>query len=274
MGQNPPAGAQIFFYLKDVPEELVTFEILDASGEVLRTYATDPKEAGDENYSKLKDLKAGLNRFAWNFRRDSLTKIPDIMVYGSLNGRLVVPGPYRVRLKVGDAPYEQPLEVKPDPRRTATMEDYQEQERFLTSVAGVAEGIHTSVNRLRAIKAQVEALMGRTKEHAQGEAIETAGKALVEKIDEWETQLIQPKQKTFQDVINFENQLGNQVMALIESVDGTEPPVTRGARERLSDLETQWSGHRTAMETLLAEDVASFNTLVKASVDPVIIPEK
>ncbi len=154
------------------------------------------------------------------------------------------------------------------------MEDYQEQERFLASVAGVAEEIHTSVNRLRAIKAQVEALMERTKEHAQGEAIETAGKSLVEKIDEWETQLIQPKQKTFQDVINFENQLGNQVMALIESVDGTEPPVTRGARERLNDLETQWSGHRTAMETLLAEDVASFNTLVKASVDPVIIPEK
>ncbi len=66
MGQNPPDGAQIFFHLKDVPEELVTFEILDESGEVLRTYATDAwtQEAGDENYSKLKDLKAGLNRFA------------------------------------------------------------------------------------------------------------------------------------------------------------------------------------------------------------------
>ena len=154
------------------------------------------------------------------------------------------------------------------------MEDYQEQEQFLTSVAGMAEEIHTSVNRLRAIKAQVEALMERTKKMSQGEAISTAGKSLVEKIDEWETQLIQPKQKTFQDIINFENQLGNQVLALIESVDGTEPPVTGGARERLSDLQSQWAGHRTAMENLLAEDVTAFNTMVKASVDPVIIPEK
>ncbi len=87
----------------------------------MRTYTTDSKEAGDENDSKLKDLKAGLNRLAWDFRRESLTKIPDIMVYGSLNGRLVPPGTYRVRLEVGDATYEQPLEVKPDPRRTASM---------------------------------------------------------------------------------------------------------------------------------------------------------
>jgi photosystem II stability/assembly factor-like uncharacterized protein len=274
MGQNPPAGAQIFVHLKDVPEDLVTMEILGESGEVLRTYASDPKEAGDENLSKLKDLKAGLNRLAWNFRRESLTKIPDIMVYGSLNGRLVAPGTYRVRLKVGDATQEQSLEVKPDPRRTATMEDYQEQEQFLAKVFGLAEQIHTSVNRLRAVKAQVEGLMERTKDHAQGEAIETSGKALVEKIDAWETQLIQPKQKTFQDIINFENQLGNQVLALIESVDGTEPPITLGARERAADLEAQWSGHRAAMETLLTEDVASFNTLVKTNVDPVIVPEK
>ncbi len=139
----------------------------------------------------------------------------------------------------------------------------------------MAEEIQQSVNRMREIRDQVEALVERTADHQRGEDIDKAGSELAEKIGEWEENLIQPKQKTFQDVINFENKLISQVTALIGSVDGAEPPVTRGAEERLSDLESQWSDHRRAMEVLLEGEVRRFNTLIRESkIQPVIVPNK
>lgn len=274
-GENPPAGAQVFVHLKEAPEELVTLKILDGTGELIRTYTTDPKEAGNENLSKIEELKEGLNRLSWDFRHEAITKVPDIMVFGTLNGRRAIPGSYRVRLEIGEKSWEQNLEVVPDPRRSASMEDYQSQERFLASATEMAEESQQSVNRLREIRDQVEALVERTKDHGRGEDIETAGTELAEKITEWEENLIQPKQKTFQDVINFENKLISQVTALIGSVDGSEPPVTRGAEQRLSDLKSEWLGHRSAMEALLAGEVAAFNTLIRESeIQPVILPSK
>ncbi len=279
VGKNPPDGAQIFVSLKAVPEELVTLEILDESGEVVRTYvsdpdASDPEEAGNENSSKLKELKEGLNRLSWDFRREAFTKIPDIMVFGSLNGRFVPPGQYKVRLSVGEKVLVQDLELLPDPRRSASMSEYQEQERFLAAASEMAEDIQTSVIRMRAVKTQIESFIENAKDVDSGEDIEKAGQELVEKIEEWESELIQPKQKTFQDIINFENQLANQVLALIASVDGAEPPVTKGAQERLNDLESEWATHRTTRDGLLT-DVAAFNKLIRESnIDAVIVPKK
>lgn len=276
VGANPPGGAQVYFTLKEVPEEGLTVEVLDEAGEVVRTFATESKEAGSENHTKLEGLEAGLNRLSWNLRHEALTKVPDIMVFeGSLDGRIVPPGKYQVRLRIGDETWTQDLEIVPDPRRTATMADYQAQERFLAAAAQMAEEIQTSVLRMRDVKDQVEDYVKRTRENARGEDIEKAGKDLVGRIDVWQEHLIQPKQKTFQDVINFENKLIAQVLALIGSVDGAEPPVTRGARERLADLEAVWSGHRSTMESLLTEEVAAFNRLIEeAEIDPVIVPTR
>jgi hypothetical protein len=86
--------------------------------------------------------------------------------------------------------------------------------------------------------------------------------SLVAALEAWEEPLVRPRQQTFQDVINFLNQLDAQVLALIGSVDGTEPPVTAGASERLDDLEAAWPPHRAAMEALLSEDVAAFERLL------------
>ena len=250
-------------------------QILDGTGELIRTYTTDPKEAGNENLSKIEELKEGLNRLTWDFRHEAIPKVPDIMVFGTLNGRRAIPGSYRVRLEIGEKSWEQNLEIVPDPRRSASMGDYQSQETFLASATEMAEAIQQSVNRLREIREQVETLVERTEDHAGHEDIKKAGDRLAEKIGEWEENLIQPKQETFQDVINFENKLISQVTALIGSVDGTEPPVTRGAEQRLSDLKSQWSDHRIAMEALLAGEVAAFNTLIRESeIQPVILPKK
>jgi photosystem II stability/assembly factor-like uncharacterized protein len=256
VGQNPPPGAQLFYSFAEAPEGLVTLEVLDAGGNVVRTFATDPAEAGDEELSELPTPEAGLNRFAWDFRTESLPTVEGLVPFGSLQGRRLPPGDYQVRLTHGETSTTVPLRVEPDPRRTATLAQYVEQDRV---VAQVHE--------------QVDAVVANTAGHADADTVAAAAGVLTEKIEEWEDVLVQPDQKTFQDVINFVNQLDAQLLALIQSVDGTEPPVTQGARDRLRDLTEAWAGHARTRDAIFDEDLAAFERiLAELGIPHVVIP--
>ncbi|MDP2958371.1 MAG: hypothetical protein Q8N53_18225 [Longimicrobiales bacterium] len=272
-GQNPPAGSQIFYSFAAAPEGLVTVEILDASGTVVRTWATDPKEAGNEAFSKLTPPTAGLNRLGWDFRTEALPRVEGLMPYGSLQGRQLPPGAYQVRLNHGDATATVPLRVDPDPRRTATLAQYAEQDRVVAGAQDMARDLYESVLSLRSVKEQVGQVVAAAADHQAADTIAAAGDSLTSKLDGWEGELVQPGQKTFQDVINFLNQLDAQILALVESVDGSEPPVTRGARDRLRDLAAEWEAHARARDTLLREDLSAFEALLdRLGVPHVILP--
>ena len=65
-------------------------------------------------------------------------------------------------------------------------------------------------------------------------------KETIKVINGVESSLISPKQKTFQDVINFRNQLDAQFFDLLSKVDRNIPPVTNGELERFEDLHKKW----------------------------------
>lgn len=65
MGENPPPGVEIFFYLKEKPDTatVAKLEILEEDGDVIRTFATNAKE----RRNRLQ-VRAGSNRFVWDMR--------------------------------------------------------------------------------------------------------------------------------------------------------------------------------------------------------------
>ncbi|HSM61512.1 MAG TPA: hypothetical protein VK849_11970 [Longimicrobiales bacterium] len=261
-GENPPAGAQVFFSFAEAPEGLVTLEILGGDGSVVRTYATDPEEVGDARFDSLAVPRQGLNRAAWDFRAEDLPAVEGLQSYGSLQGRLLPPGQYQVRLTHGAAVATAPLRVEPDPRRSATAVQYAEQDRLVAEAQDMVRDLYESVETLRSVGEQVDRVVGSTREHASADTIAAAAEALTDRIQGWEGQVVQPDQKTFQDVINFLNRLDAQILALIESVDGTEPPLTQGARDRLRDLAAEWGAHARARDAILDEDLAAFERLL------------
>ncbi len=72
-GQNPPPGAQLRFFLKRAPDSAnpVTVEVLDASGAVVRSWATRP---GPGSSADSLRASAGMNLLRWNLRH---TRFPD-----------------------------------------------------------------------------------------------------------------------------------------------------------------------------------------------------
>ena len=270
VGRNAPGGVQLFAWLADAPDSLATLEIL-RNGQVIRTYATNPTAYGDSTVSQL-NIREGFNRIAWDFRTERIPAVPGLFVFGNLAGRTVSPGQYTARLTVQGESQSVNFDLRPDPRISVPTGAFAAQEQFIEEAGTMLSSLHQSVTAMQQAQSQVDALIGRLNDHPEADRIEEAGNALTDSIHTWADNLVQPKQETFQDVINFQNKLSAQILALIGSVDGTTPPVTQGAQDRLLDLRQEWNGHRDTFDRLVIQ-LRAFNQLLRDLNVPGIVVE-
>jgi hypothetical protein len=136
---NPPDGAIIDYYLA-APAEQVTLEFLDAQGKVVRRYSsTDAPAAPRQRSRAIADIwippelhvtsRAGMNRFVWDLRYPTSGRA----------GPQVVPGTYEVRLRTGGQTYSQKLEVRLDPRSTASTAELRNQLDLALASSGLLD---------------------------------------------------------------------------------------------------------------------------------------
>jgi photosystem II stability/assembly factor-like uncharacterized protein len=281
LGTNPKDGVVLHYLLaeelEEDAEETLELELMDAEGNVLRSVSSVAKPpSGPSNPffsippTRL-STKAGMNRFVWDQRRDDLVSVPDLVSFGSLGGPTVPPGRYQARMTLGEAVMTASIEIAPDPRSEASLSGYDAQQELILMLAERVNEIHQTVLDLRQVKVQVEGLLGRIESLEAAETLEEAGDKVVEAIDALEQELVQPKSKTFQDIINFRNKLNMDYMDLMGKVDSTAPPINQGIERRLADIEGDWAEHLAERDRILAEDVAAFNELFAQHQIPAII---
>jgi photosystem II stability/assembly factor-like uncharacterized protein len=139
-GQNPPDGAIVHYFLKSAAK-LVSLEILDAQGGVVRKYSSadsiEPPVEGrniPDYWIRPQLLLAatpGLHRFVWDLHHERPAvagfSYPIAAIYMNTPatplGTMAAPGKYSVRLTVDGKAQTQPLVVKMDPRVKATAAD-------------------------------------------------------------------------------------------------------------------------------------------------------
>ena len=131
--------------------------------------------------------------------------------------------------------------------------------------------IHESVNQMRSAKKQLQAYAKLLENNEKADSLVAKGKSLLKRIDSWEAHLIQPKQKTFQDVINYNNQLNAELAYLKEFADTADPVITKGAKERLSDLKKDWDVYEKERDTITNTEMNAYNELFKSLEIPAII---
>ena len=97
------------------------------------------------------------------------------------------------------------------------------------------------------------------------------GKEIINKINKWEQKLIQPKQKTFQDVINFHNKLNAEFIYLHEYVNSLEPTITAGAKDRFIDLDNNFKMIMKTYKNDILGSIDDYNNEYKMRNIPAII---
>jgi hypothetical protein len=100
------------------------------------------------------------------------------------------------------------------------------------------------------------------------------GKELNKKIDKWESNLIEPRSKNFQDVINFPNKLNSEFLQLRGVADSHDPKLTKGAQDRAKDVQSDWAKYKMQMNQLIEKDIAEYNRVFKEKNMPALMPEK
>src|SRR5438094_10004367 len=143
VGDNPPAGAIINYYLKTAPKDEVSLDILDTSGKVVRHLSSKEKKEGEQppewpdRVERPKTIPAnqGMNRFAWDLRYNDQIQIPGAFYSGvGPRGALAPPGDYQVKITVGGKSQTAPLHLAIDPRTKGAEAAVQKQFALATQV--------------------------------------------------------------------------------------------------------------------------------------------
>ena len=285
-GQNPLPGL-IFDY--QLPSDwnkktVLKLEVLDSEANVLRTLSSEkPKTKkswpGGPAPQKVLPAAAGLNRFHWDLRMAPIAAVNKVFVMGGHDGPRVVPGAYKLRLSYEansneEISTETDCVVKADPRIAATDEDYQLQRSMLMTIRNSANDVQETVKRFRKVKSQLAAHTANLRTMEDVDELVAIGKQALGEINEWESNLVQTRQKTFQDVINFPNKFNTEFVMLGAQIDTNEPRPTAAAESRLKELVTQWQEYKTDLDKIVTGSIAEFNAAYReAGLPAVLIPK-
>lgn len=271
VGENPPNGLMVRYYLKEAPKDEITLNIFDSAGKLVRHYSSKPKHRSQqppewpdlEKPPELLSTNAGMNRFPWNLRYESPTEIPDAFYEGNgPEGPIVTPGTYTLKLTIAGRTQTTTAEIKVDPRVHTSAEDLQKQLDLEMKVRDDIEALHTAVNQIRGVRSQLDLVKQRVQEQGEkGKPIIAAVEDLEKKIAPVEEQLIQVNMKSSEGNLGFPNMLNEQYdsfRTVLESADAAPTQPDYDTFDRLHKrLETQLASWRQISST----DVPTINEL-------------
>lgn len=276
LGQNPKEGVTFDYYLSKEGDSLdLKLEILKGSKIIRIITNKKPKDfkswPGGPSKPVVLPSKKGYNRCTWDFRRETLPSVNKVFVFGGYSGSRVSPGSYTLRLTLEGTSSETNVTILPNPEVEASTTDFEEQQAVLERIENTIRDIHGSVNQMRSAKSQLETYAKLLKDNPKAGELVEKGKVLIERIDTWERNLIQPDQKTFQDVINYNNRLNAELMYLMGFIDTAEPKVTQGAKERLNDLLADWKTYENERNAIVNTEMLAYNAMYRELELPAIL---
>jgi hypothetical protein len=282
IGQNPKEGVTMDYYLPMAADSVDLKLEVFRGDKLIRTYtnkkAKDFKSwPGGPSKPEVLSSKKGYNRFTWDFRTEDLSVVDKVFSLGGNSGYRVGPGAYSLKLTMEGNISETLVTIMANPNIEASTADYVEQQDILATIDKTIQDMHEAVNQMRSAKGQIQAyknLLEKNNSISGTKELVVLGDSLVNRIEMWEENLIQPKQETFQDVINFNNKLSAQLLHLKGYIDEAYPKVTQGAKTRLTDLLGEWNSFKKEHDSIVVAKMKAYNELYKTLEIPALIMGK
>jgi photosystem II stability/assembly factor-like uncharacterized protein len=264
VGQNPPYGASINYYLRTPPAGDVTVQILDGQNRVVRTLNA-PKNAG-------------LNRVYWDLRDEPTQEVRlrtrplfvddvEFEADGTRNapgaGRLSIlqpPGTYAVRLNAGGRQITQKLEVRKDPNSGGSEAEIREQFKMLTELKRDMEAAAEVTNQIEVVRAQLQSL---TRVLNDAEIAKLAAE-IERKFTDLEQNLIELRLTgRGQDGVRFGARLLSKINYLAGGLASADFRPTNQQLDVQKDLEARLRRHQADFDGLTGKDLKTFNEFLR-----------
>ena len=273
LGQNPPGGVAIDFFLKDVNDSTkVRIDILEENGNSIKTFKTDVKEnelKEDLTLGKL-EIKKGLNQFVWDLQYPGAKGFQGLIMWGgSLRGPVAVPGSYKIKLAVNGEVQEKPFKLLANPNFSATQDDYQAQFDLLVEIRNKVTETHEAIIDIRKAKNQISGLTAKLDTTGNKEIVGFATE-LTKQMEQIEKELYQTKNQSQQDPLNFPIRLNNKLAAVGSEVASSDFRPTDQEYVVAKELSKLIDVQLDKFKKIKEEDIAKLNEMIWEAKIPAI----
>ena len=284
VGDNPPTGTLIYYFLKDKPKGETTIEILDATGSVIRKYSSNKTEELDEpltpeDKKPEKQIKpeAGLNRFVWDLRYTGIARVPDYYLWEYKDGGrgpLAVPGKYQVRLTVDGKSQSAGFEVTMDPRVQVSQADLQKQFDLLIQVRDQLSRVYDTVNQIQDVREQMDGLRKRLPDNAAVKNTIAAADALDKNLLLVRDDLAQMKIKSNEDSLAYPQKVDSKLAGLAMAVGvGTDSAPTEAEYRVFEKLKQQADVSIAHWTEIQRTELADFQKMMAGqNIQAIVVP--
>jgi photosystem II stability/assembly factor-like uncharacterized protein len=288
LGDNPPDGAIVDYWLAKPATGTVTLEILDGGGKLVRRFSSEDKpELSAEQLQKqlipiywvrpFRSLSAaaGMHRWVWDLRYAApvatshdypISAVPGDTPRAPF-GPLAAPGQYTVRLTADGASFTVPLTVKMDPRVKMPEAGLAQMFQMQARLADVFSRSSIALMQARSAREQIEKLDGKASD-GLNDAIEELGKRIAILVDGPKTpEAGKGPQPTL-------SRINGNVSALYAEVDRADAAPTTAQLKARTDIERDFSGVAKLWEEIRTKSVPALNQRLKdANLAPIVIEE-
>ena len=295
--------AKITYWLKK-PAQKATLEILDGSGQVIRTFngaapaegrggrgrgeagaaaaaggadapaaPADPPADEDEGGGRGRggpptiSMAAGVQRFTWDLQYAPVTPFQGMVLWGATtNGPLALPGTYQARLTVDGQAFTQPITVKKHPLYTVTDADMRAQFDLASRIRDRVNEANNAIIQIRRIKAQ---LKDRTDKTTSADA-KAIAEQFTKELTAVEEDVYQVRNQSNQDPLNFPIKTNNRLASLLRVVGTGEGRPIGNAEPIFEDLQKELKAETDRLQKTLGTYLPRFNTLAqRLGIEPI-----
>jgi photosystem II stability/assembly factor-like uncharacterized protein len=279
VGENPPAGAIINYFLKTAAKDEVTLDILDAQGKLVRHLSSKEKKENDQppewpdqvETPRTIPAAEGMNRFAWDLHYDDPIQTPGAFYYGEgPRGPLALPGNYQVKLTVAGKSQTAPLHLAIDPRIKDAEAALPKQFEVSSMVVTRIGELHQAINEIRDVKTQIQSLHKRFGTEERLKPALTAADELAKKMSAVEEQLIQVNMKGSEGNLAFPNMLNEAFYSFSLTIQAADYGPTQPQHEVFKMLSGRLNEQLKKWAQLKADEVPKIAALIKQMELPAI----
>ena len=264
VGENPPAGALIYYRLSENAKDDVTLTIRDDQGEKVAQFASGDEAAP---MTSRPSTRAGLNRFVWDLRYTGPEPIdtslearayqPFAKSPGRAPGAWAMPGQYTVELSAKGSTHTAQFNVVKDPRLDTTQEDFRAQFKVSVAITDGQTKVNRAVNQIRILKRQLKEFSGRLL--AEHSLFASRSTDLIDALETLEGQLVDIERETPRDVLRRPGGLHDRLADVMWTVSIADAAPPSQATEVAAEVIASVDSVLGQLEALVANDISAFN---------------
>lgn len=275
VGENPPYGASINYYLGKAPAGDVTLEIVDAGGTLVRTLRGTKQQ--------------GLNRVWWDLKHEG-SRVPRLrtppvgrpelplgpdgtrpMPAAGTVAPLVDPGVYSVKLKVGGSEMTRTIEVKKDPNSLGSEQGIREQTKIALTIRDRLNQFADAIEEIELLRSQIGELHSLLSRDPRYKAMAAEADQLDAKLLDVEGEFFSPQAASGADGFYYPPKLFAKLSSLAGVITAADFAPTGSSMEVFGMHSEAWAAIRRTLDGLRKDEVSRFNRRLAESGVPHVL---